>query len=84
MKRTPWFPVSIKPVHIGRYEVQGKEHWNCKSFLRGGPLRYWDGEMWRAWEGGPQSVFGGHHSHQWRGLAERAAAQGAARQDGAA
>lgn len=77
-RKSPWFPASIKPAHVGIYEMRGREHWNCRTALKGARIRFWDGAIWRAWEGGPQSVFGGHATHEWRGLADRPIPKGAA------
>lgn len=79
--KTPWFPVSVKPVHVGVYELRGPH----------GPLvfpfHYWDGKDWlhladfhpkfitkaRIKNAGPM---GKHVAYitksKWRGLAERA------------
>lgn len=35
---TPWFPVTVNPVHVGEYNA---------SYLRSGrTLRWWDGKGW--------------------------------------
>lgn len=71
MKKTNWYPSSVKPVREGIYEVGHSYslHWNHKKFLIGS-ARYFDGENWMAgWNDDVISIFGSHESHQWRGLA---------------
>ena len=53
---TDWFPVSIKPVRIGTYEVLTKESINWPFPNKG----HWDGKKWTFLD---QTVT------QWRGLA---------------
>ena len=66
MKRTPWFPASVKPVHVGWYEASIG---NC--MVR---RRYFDGNRWRF--GGKVGVisdlFESYSGSQWRGLTEPA------------
>ena len=57
MKRTPWFPVSVKPVRVGWYEAR---YWPMRKVL----LMYWDG---RGWDG-----FLVWERDTWRGLTEPA------------
>ena len=59
MKRTAWYPASVKPVRDGLYE------WRCKSlFARKGtpPLRSWTHGDWDDLNPCPKC--------QWRGLAQ--------------
>ena len=70
VKFTPWFPFNVKPVRVGEYEVRDLLDTPAKFRLTGGGRRYFDGKNWRAgWSGELISIFGTHHSHQWRGLA---------------
>lgn len=66
MKRTPWFPVSVKPVRVGWYETR-----ICQAFT---VQRWFDGNNFRYSVGG--SVCGVFQlpegSGQWRGLTEPA------------
>lgn len=57
MKKTPWFPCSVKPVREGWYEVKWGNHSDLEIYMR-----YWNG---RSWEG---LVFDSYDV--WRGLAE--------------
>lgn len=61
MKRTQWFPASVKPVHVGRYEVY--------LAIRGVLRLWWDGAQWRVWaaDGWPVRLEWGD---MWRGLTE--------------
>lgn len=54
---TDWFPVSIKPVRIGHYEILTKESINWPFPNKG----YWDGKKWN---------FLDHTVEEWRGLAK--------------
>ena len=56
LDRTDWFDKKVKPVHVGRYEVQTKA-WPYPQYCN------WDGEKWSRWEGDEIKVT------QWRGLA---------------
>lgn len=63
MKRTPWFPASVKPVHVGVYEV---------SYLRDAGVikrRRWTGQRWERLDQ-PHCVFGITMGDKWRGLAQ--------------
>lgn len=58
-QRTPWFPASVKPVHVGRYEYR----------IGGVTLKlHWTGKTWRTSGGRRMSVW---PDDQWRGLVER-------------
>ena len=66
MKRTPWFPLTVKPVRAGVYEVK----WRLDS----APFRrLWDGSCWCLLDGGV-TLFGvGECSaERWRGLTKKA------------
>ena len=39
-KCTPWFPISIKPVHAGWYDVRDEYHARIRC--------YWTGKRWTA------------------------------------
>lgn len=62
MKRTPWYPASVKPARVGWYEVR-------LSFDHGPMMErwHWDGEYWTdelqsdVWMCKPD---------KWRGLTE--------------
>lgn len=71
---TDWIPTSVQPVHIGEYQVREAlktEHRRAERLV-GRPYRFWDGSCWRAWKGGPVSIFGKYPGHQWRGLVRQA------------
>lgn len=77
---TPWFPASVKPVHVGYYEVRNESymHWNSKGRLVGRKSRYWNGKKWLTTDPkghlgfiSEPSIMGSHPSQQWRGLAEK-------------
>jgi hypothetical protein len=57
LERTEWFDVSVKPAHVGRYEVT-TEAWPYPQYCN------WDGKSWSRWEGDDHVVT------QWRGLVE--------------
>lgn len=65
MKRTPWFPVSVPPVHDGLYETRVDRH----SLVI---LRAWDGKRWSLPDY-PLTIFGRGLTvgNQWRGLAAK-------------
>lgn len=78
-KLTPWFPGSVSPVRPGRYEVRhdpaSQPHHNSRFRLTG-RFRLFDGVYWRGgWTWEDKSIFGTHHSHQWRGLARQPATE---------
>lgn len=54
---TDWFPVSIKPVRVGVYEILTKESINWPHPNKG----LWDGKKWN---------FLDHTVEEWRGLAK--------------
>lgn len=54
---TDWFPVSIKPVRVGVYEILTKESINWPHPNKG----LWDGKKWN---------FLDHTVEEWRGLAQ--------------
>ena len=62
MKRTPWYPGSVKPVRNGHYETRTSKY-SVTAWLD-----TWDGKEWRDEDGIPinQSAV-----YQWRGLAEK-------------
>jgi hypothetical protein len=68
MKKTPWFPTSIRPLRTGEYEVfrpimKGTCFFRCRML--------WTGEDWRYPHGG-YSDFGRPYpteeGDKWRGL----------------
>ena len=68
MKKTPWFPGTVKPVRRGVYEVK----------LPPGPwFRYWDGIRWCLGGHTPQQAMKMRDRSEpwkpdpWRGLAEK-------------
>lgn len=62
MKRTPWFPLTVKPVRAGVYEVK----WGLD---RAPFQRLWDGSRWCLHDGGV-TLFGVGNcdTERWRGL----------------
>lgn len=42
MRKTPWFPATIKPVRVGLYMCR---RLGCYSL--GDEMLLWDGEIWR-------------------------------------
>lgn len=71
-KLTPWFPASVKPVHVGVYEVEDgiedNEVW----------YSHWDGKKFNYWCcGGPEMAYEFSDMRislkpdKWRGLAEK-------------
>jgi len=58
MKRTPWYPASVRPVRDGLYE------WRCHSIFFRGVIarRRWTRGGWNALKPCPQC--------QWRGLTQ--------------
>jgi len=67
---TPWFPATVNPVRKGMYEVGHSEYVHHHSkFKLTGTRRWWDGKSWRGgWVFDSPSIFGSHHTHQWRGV----------------
>ena len=64
MKKTPWFPKSIKPHHIGWYEVKG-----CTGFQDCAGMHWWSGTQWMyGWGEGEFYVRIPHKPLPWRGL----------------
>jgi hypothetical protein len=61
VERTPWFPVSMKPVRPGWYEAK---------YAQNGAIarRHFDGEHW-ATEFGTLYAFSMDRDDEWRGLA---------------
>lgn len=61
MRRTRWFPISIKPIRVGRYEVAFDGE--------GVRMMWWDGCNWRLWapDGRAVRMYAGD---EWRGLTE--------------
>lgn len=57
LERTDWFDKKVKPVHVGRYEVQTKA-WPYPQYCN------WDGKKWSRWDGDDIKIT------QWRGLTE--------------
>lgn len=67
---TDWFNGDqYHPALPGYYQVRTcyKHHPRSQWRLVGADMRYWDGVRWLTWEGGHESTFGQHVSHQWRG-----------------
>jgi hypothetical protein len=66
---TPWFPSSIKPVHIGVYETDiDRVSWS-KGFS------FWNGKCWGNTEDLPEWALDdiGVQCKKWRGLQEKQA-----------
>lgn len=70
MKKTPWFPADIKPVHVGVYETRA---YNDEFIF----FRFWNGSEW-----GPAAICvsdayanaffqGLTQDVKWRGLATK-------------
>lgn len=64
MKRTRWFPVSVKPVRAGWFEYRGEG-------ISKGQRRHWSGRRWH-WIKGSQYPVPPFPSDHWRGLTEKA------------
>lgn len=67
MKKTAWYPASLKPVHIGVYETD-----LGSAFSRFG-FSYWDGNHWSNQYGLPETAekycdSPGAQDKCWRGL----------------
>ena len=60
--KTPWFPTSIKPVHVGYYETStAPKEYVFKD--------YWNGKRWCDQKKGGAYLFANFY---WRGLTEKA------------
>ena len=69
MKRTPWYPESIKPVREGVYECWYDGYPEEQHY----PLmRRWTGSKWVFPTYGGESEFGLSERDQWRGLTKEA------------
>lgn len=70
-KLTPWFPGSVKPVHVGSYEVRLWDKW-CNEYASTGTYQ-WNGKYWSAYGERTAGMDrpGWHPKDQWRGLAEQ-------------
>ena len=66
MKKTPWFPFSIKPVRKGWYEVN-----ECPGFMDCAGMHYWDGKAWCFPEHTPITEYTSAAKRPWRGLTEK-------------
>lgn len=72
-KLTPWFPKSVKPVHVGVYEI-GEPY---SGYRCGGYFRYWDGRNWHGFQSDPywalrnKDIISRHAYAEWRGLANK-------------
>jgi hypothetical protein len=64
---TPWFPSSIKPVHIGVYETEIDGVAWSKGFS------FWNGKCWGNTEDLPEWARDGigNPCKKWRGLQEK-------------
>ncbi len=60
-ERTPWFPVSIKPVRDGWYEYRG---WQLGTGLRA----RWNGTFFETWDGVNYWHLADCAGDEWRGL----------------
>jgi hypothetical protein len=70
MKRTDWFPASIKPVHKGVYETRFLIE-SCSLTLSG--LSVWDGMQWSTQSNKEARCFFDDEARQdkeWRGVAK--------------
>lgn len=70
MKLTKWFPASIKPVHVGVYEIKPRLSSMPQLF------KHWDGKKW-GFTGlniadakfyGDRGVYLATQNVQWRGI----------------
>jgi hypothetical protein len=62
---THWFPISIRPLHVGWYEVR---FWITHERKYAGPVRrWWNGRMWRLDERAPGMGITIRENDQWRG-----------------
>jgi hypothetical protein len=69
MKKTPWFPGTAKPVHVGVYE-RTYPLWQSVYYAR------WDGKRWYCFchspaEAARDKVPSDYQKLPWRGLAEK-------------
>jgi hypothetical protein len=70
-KRTPWFPGTVKPVHVGVYERKGLPSWDRYS--------HWGGKRWGCSDISPDAAVRSakqigsscFQDREWRGLAEK-------------
>lgn len=60
-KRTPWYPIRIKPVRVGWYEYRG---WQLGTGLRA----RWNGTFFETWDGVNFWHLGDCAGDEWRGL----------------
>lgn len=69
MKVTQWFSASVKPVHVGTYQVKFD---SCRPDSNI-DTRYWDGAYWRISRDEARSAFGLYPVGRevWRGLANK-------------
>ncbi len=74
MKRTPWFPLTVKPARVGVYEL--RTAWLSIHYSK------WDGSMWRSLCGSsgaanaqsqPSKWVADGDCNGWRGLTKKAA-----------
>jgi hypothetical protein len=65
-KMTPWFPVQIKPVHVGVYETE------LDGYLKG--YSFWNGKWWCDTARKPElaNKRTGMQGKKWRGFKEKA------------
>lgn len=73
MKRTPWFPAEVRPVHEGFYEVKRGLHVH-NVYPKNSILKF-DGYEWRHTEHSSNGLFVDGFAQmsvgdKWRGLAE--------------
>ena len=61
MKKTAWYPESVKPVRPGWYEIKFT-YWTERC--------YWTGKSW-TWAVGSSRLH--NQARKWRGLTEKAA-----------
>ena len=61
MKLTKWFPVSVRPVHVGKYHYQG--------WLWDESYMHWNGNQWGYFRGKNWVHMAEVVTDQWRGLA---------------
>lgn len=68
-KLTPWFPCSVKPVHVGTYEVRLWDNYEQKYVEA--YMYQWIGKYWSSYGDRLAGVDrpGWHKKDEWRGLA---------------